>query len=383
MSRRLFVTGMPRSGTTLLDKILSMHPQAHVFSQPLPLLYVRLKRAFLDSRRDSAHLSPAVRRYPLNDSFASTYSCPDDLKRFLAALLLDAAFCRSVLEEMQDFDGRYTAPSEPSRVLDGYRSAPLDDFTRHYLDMLRPSLRAEVVGSKEVSCEEFVPYYLGRGFRVLQIVRDPRDVVASLDFGEGPRFAGGPKPLLFNLRQWRKSVAFALALRRDSGFLTVSYEELVRDPNVTLARITEFLELRRFPSEYLDSDLRSQSGDVWRSNSSHGAVSRIGTLSVGRYRSLLRSETDLFVQAVCYPELKVLGYEVAIEEDQVESILSDYQERRAHSRPELSGYSWGKDRLEEELVRWNALRGDTFDPRYFLFEGAFSRLRSTLSSPKE
>jgi Sulfotransferase family len=45
----LFVTGMQRSGTTLLEKLLHAHPELSVLSQPFPLLFVEVKRAFLES----------------------------------------------------------------------------------------------------------------------------------------------------------------------------------------------------------------------------------------------------------------------------------------------------------------------------------------------
>ena len=60
----LFVTGMLRSGTTLLDKLLSIHPQALVHSQPLTPLYVKVKRAFLQTRRSSLVLASTQLLYP-------------------------------------------------------------------------------------------------------------------------------------------------------------------------------------------------------------------------------------------------------------------------------------------------------------------------------
>ena len=43
----LFVTGMERSGTTLLDRLLASQRHLSMLSQPFPLLFVETKRAFL------------------------------------------------------------------------------------------------------------------------------------------------------------------------------------------------------------------------------------------------------------------------------------------------------------------------------------------------
>ncbi len=369
MPAQLFVTGMPRSGTTLIDKLLSIHPQAHVFSQPLPLLYVRVKEAFLESRPGTGD-----HRYPLNDMFGANWYPPADFSEFLARFQLGVAFCRTALEDMVPFDGQYTKPEDPFRVLDAYRPASLYGFITRYFESLGVTGGLHVVGSKETWCEEYIPYYLASGARVLMILRDPRDAITSLNHGRGRSFGGRRKPHLFNLRQWRKSVAFALAQEGRPDFLVLRYEDLVRDPRPVAARITDFLALDRFASEVFESDLRSQSGRVWRSNSSHRAATRITPDSVGRYREHLPRETDRFVQAACFAEMKRLGYEVEIADGDVLSILDRHREDGALERPELASYAWSGKRREEERTRWQMLRAGVFEPAWFIFETAHAQL---------
>ncbi len=369
MPAQLFVTGMPRSGTTLLDKLLSIHPQAHVFSQPLPLLYVRAKEAFLESRPRTT-----VRRYPMNDMVSANWYPPADFSDFLATYRLGGAFCRTVLEDMVPFDGQYTKPEDPFRMLEAYRPASFYGFVTRYFESLGATGGLRVVGSKETWCEEYIPYFLENGARVLVILRDPRDAITSLNHGRGTSFGGRRKPHLFNLRQWRKSVAFALAHRERADFLALRYEDLACDPTTTAARITDFLELDRFSPEVFEGPLRSQSGKVWRSNSSHRAMTRITPDSVGRYRKHLPRKTDLFVQAACFAEMKRLGYQVEIGEDEVPTTLDRYREDEPLERPELAFYAWSDERREEERARWRMLRQGAFEPAWFIFETAFCQL---------
>jgi len=42
---------------------------------------------------------------------------------------------------------------------------------------------------------------------VVIIIRDPRDTVTSQHYGKADLQIGAPRPILFQIRQWRKSVA--------------------------------------------------------------------------------------------------------------------------------------------------------------------------------
>lgn len=374
MSRRLFVTGTPRSGTTLLDKLLSAHPEIRVHSQPLPLLYVEVKRAFLASRG-----GVAAGCYPLNDMFRESYYPPPELRTFLDSFELDHRFCRRVLTEMLSFSGQGVRPQEPFRVLDGYRPAVLYEFVDRYLSTLAPLRRWAVVGSKEVFCEEYVPYLLSRGSRVLQVLRDPRDVVTSLDHGRGELYTGRRKPHLWNVRQWRKSVAFALAHKDHPGFLAVRYEDLVREPLEVLSEIAAFLGVGEFEPDMGVRELRSPSGELWSSNSSHSSSARITARSVGSYRRHLAREVDRFIQATCLAEMRRLGYELGIGVDDVVPVLESYRESAPPARPELAGYAWSPERCAEEQQRLKRLREGSFEAPLFLFEKAFAELAERLA----
>jgi hypothetical protein len=91
---QLFITGMGRSGTTLLEKLVALHPEASVLSQPLPLLYIAVKREFL---RRSGRLRGVARHYPFNDMLGDNYYPPHELVRFIEGFPLRRKFCRDVL----------------------------------------------------------------------------------------------------------------------------------------------------------------------------------------------------------------------------------------------------------------------------------------------
>ncbi|HYG65834.1 MAG TPA: sulfotransferase, partial [Thermoanaerobaculia bacterium] len=225
----LFLTGMQRSGTTLLDKLLAGHPRLSVLSQPFPLLFVEAKRSFLRTlgERDAS--------YPLGDLFLETRYRPRDLAAHLAAQRLDGTALAPLFAVMESFSGQYTrfAPARTAEVLAGLEPGDLAAVAAQIYRALAHRPGAILTGGKETTCEELLPYLLDRGYRCLLVLRDPRDVLASLAHGEGRRHGGRLKPTLFNLRQWRKSVAFALHLEDHPGCLWLRYEDLAARPAET------------------------------------------------------------------------------------------------------------------------------------------------------
>lgn len=375
MSSRLFVTGAMRSGTTLLDKLLSAHPQISIYSQPLPLLYSEVKKSFLGSRYANSQLGPVLERYPLIDLFAEHYTPPSEFVTFLAGFKLQPGQLRRVLEEMRTYSGQKTRPRQHFSLPEASRSIGLLEFVEAYLRALDPEAGEKVIGSKETFCEEYIPFFLAGGVKVVQTVRDPRAVLASLNYGAGRKYSGRRRPDLFNLRQWRKSVAFALAHRGHPGFLALRYEDLVRDPDRTLERVSSFLDVDSFPPG-AHRRLRTYDGKVWRSNSSHAAPEELFTESIERYRELLEPKTDLFVQAVCFWEMRRLGYEVDLKEQAVQSVLDEHRSEEPLERRELAYYHWCPERVAEERERFRHLQDNSFEAPLFLFHDAFVELRN-------
>lgn len=365
----LFVTGMQRSGTTLLEKLLAAHPRLAVLSQPFPFVWLEAKRAFLQARGidDPYPLGPVVgeRRYARGDleTFLTAYRpARDTLRRCFAA--------------MADYSGQYTklTPAQIDAAIDGAPDGDLADVAAHLYRALSGRDDADWYGGKETICEELVPYLVGRGWRCAVIVRDPRDLLASLNTGKGREYGGDIKPTLFNLHHWRKSVAYALHLEGRRGFGWMRYEDLVAEP---VARL-DSLGLGAFDPAWFADGLRDQRGEAWAGNSSHGALGGVSAASVGGYADKLPAEVVRFAEAVCFAELRALGYELSIEAGEVEAALRGFREPYAIAREGLRGYTDDPARRADELRRWELLRAGAGDGPEALF--VFPELRARLAA---
>jgi hypothetical protein len=376
----LFLTGMQRSGTTLLQRLLDGHPRLSVLSQPFPFLFVEAKRRFLAARGlgDSA--------YPLGHLFGETRYSARDLAAFLEVDHWDRDALLEVFTNWDGSPGQYTRFSrgDVERAIGDLPLSGLASVVARLYRTLAParsspdaSPQAEEAtfhGGKECLCEELVPHLLAHGHRVLLILRDPRDVIASLNLGQGALHGGAPKPTLFNLRNWRKSVAFALALEERPGFAWVRYEDLVAEPIQVLDRIAGLLGVAPFPLASLD--LRSTDGERWTGNSSHGALRGVDPGRAGGARHLLAPEVLELVEAACLPELAALGYPVSLRLEAAPGILRAFRDPYGSARPELAALAEDPAERELEVARLERLAGGVSGDAaaWFLFPGLAERL---------
>ncbi len=367
---------MPRSGTTLVDKILSSHPEIVVHSQPLPLLYVELKRMFLKERSerpDSASL-----RYPLNDMFGEHHYPASRFARFLNSLDSMLSPLREISHAARSFSGQLSEFKH--QIATECSNQPLSQFLDCYLGVLTED-SPRIVGSKEVFCEEFIPYEVEHRTKVVLILRDIRDVITSLNFGEAAIWSGTARPDLFNIRQWRKSVAFATRYEADDRVHVIRYEDVVQQPVRTIEEITTFLEVSPLHRSILQGELRDQNGEVWEGNSSHSPNPSITSDSIGRYVHHLSPARRAWIEALCLPELRYLNYTAEVDVPAALATIASYVDETANTREELCKYRWTESRAFEETERLALLTEPRFREDRFLFHETFDVLSSMSRLP--
>src|SRR5690349_11578648 len=198
MNSNLFITGLSRSGTTLLEKLLNNHPDIAIASQPFPYLYRHLKKKFFDS------IQYPQTYYVLNNLFKEDRYTARDLNNFLDHYSVSQNELREIFIQMKNFTGQWTIMNDAG--VSNYDDQNLQGAFSHLLKHATASDK-KVRGAKEINCEEFVSYFINNGIKCIVILRDPRDVITSLNIGRGEQFGGQHRPTLFHIRNWRKSVA--------------------------------------------------------------------------------------------------------------------------------------------------------------------------------
>jgi hypothetical protein len=378
MPAELLITGCYRSGTTLLEKLLHAHSEACVASQPFPVLYAHIKALFDESRG-------LLRRYPLSHRFLEGGYSDTDFAKFLDRRQLTDADLDAVFEQLaRHTEGHWTpeilgarATIRPGVFLDVYRQ-----LMQAVLGLF-PNAGVRVIGSKEILVEEYVPYLLGKGFHVVIIVRDPRDMIASLNFRERDNATGGDRPVLYSMRVWRKSVATAIAFEGHPRFHWLRYEDLVAQPASVMTDLGSFLQLPALPEQALTGPLRDQRGRDWDGNSSFRDQAGVSRESVGRFREILPPPVQSMIETVAAPEMRFLGY-TASQPDT--TALTHYRDpfARIHARFPAD-YSADAGRVRDELGRLERLTSqstlsDDEARQWFVYPEAYIRLREAVRS---
>ena len=373
---KLFITGQPRSGTTLLDKILYSHENGVVGSHPFPFLFLHLKQKFL------ADLG-LHRNFPLDHLFLEQGYRPDDFNRFLEEHKIVHHQIDKIFEMMTGYSGQYMPGFlefvKEANYAEGKFAAVLSNLISILLEYEnQPNI--QFAGIKEVFCEEYIPHLLTKNYKVIVIIRDPRDMITSMIGREGRKFVGKAKPLLFILRHWRKSVSFCLNYESDSNFMFIRYEDLIQHSENTLHRISSFLSIPKFKEDHLKDEIKDQRGNIWTGNSSFGEFKGISSNSIGNFRRKLDPSTIHYIESLCLPEMTYLGYSleygsVVMSRDS----LRDFREAYPIRNSMFNGdYSYNARNIDDELQRILYISqqpSESVIKEWFIFLKTYSKLR--------
>lgn len=316
----LLVTGCYRSGTTIVEKVLHSHPKINIASQPFPVLYIQAKEIFLDRM--------GIRyRYPLDHRFLSREPPLSKFEEHLDSYRFSDLDLKAFRERMKEYKLGLWTP-DILQKLDDIRPGTFHEIYLQLLEVigdLYPKEESLYQGSKEVLIEEYIPYLLRKAVKVIVVVRDPRDMISSLNFREKDNLTGSRRPILFSLRAWRKSVAYCLENEEDENFLWFRYEDFINRPQETLGRVSTFLGLREFAENAYKGAIMDQSGKQWRGNSSFSDKKGLSTDSIGKYKLKMSEQVIKYIETICYPELCALAYPVDIDKVSY-SALSEFRE---------------------------------------------------------
>ncbi len=358
LSSPLLVSGIIRSGTTLLSRILNAHPEMSVYADPYSGFFIELRneigRTLLGESFDPEK--------PLSHGF---FERDLSLKRHLRECSLDIPIPEARLPQVLTRVRSFALENVPALESE-LESLNADNFHALFEQLLEalkrvtpPQPRKETlryIGFKQAWAEELLSPAIRscENLKVIHILRDPRAVIASRK--KGAQFLSHRYPMLFILRHWRKSLAYALYLRNvfPAQFFWITYEELVSNPEQSANSICEFLDLT-FDHSMLDvSTFENNNNQPWTDNSAYGGFRSISADSMERWREQLSPVELQYIEDFTHLELELLGRprvtEFALESTSLQDIALDTPDT-----PWMIKYGAEEDeaqqRAERELLR--------------------------------
>ncbi len=291
----IFICGHPKAGTSLLRSVLDSHPEVIVYPEETGFF-----RRYLPNAIDK----------------------PVDKKLELADRYLTHIF------EWNQINPPAHQKGFPDR---DYSNLPVDEIRaemrrlvnekfRHEGDMLSAAMLAfgKVAGKLNEDTKYWVektPYnerYAEQIFsfwpdaKCIHVVRDPRDNYVSY------RVKHPDWTARFFARNWNISTRLGMANTKRFGpdrYWLTTFEEFVQQPENTLAKLVDFLEIGDDPS------LRkpTRAGREWKGNSMWSEqFSQISSAPVGRWVNALSPLDVAAIQAISNREMKRIGYNQSV-----------------------------------------------------------------------
>ncbi|MGD1906284.1 MAG: sulfotransferase [Leptolyngbyaceae cyanobacterium] len=378
----LFIFGVARSGTNLLARTISAHPQAVVVLDPLMPLFKAWRNLSVEPavqvlQKDFDPQCPFQDFY--FDAAGATFldavlNAPSNLPLRLSLDLKTAIFERTSLENLKLANALKNLEGQTIKEAFGSTLNIIHDYAE-WVD----KSHLNWVGLKEVWAVEFVKS-LAEAFpkaKFLVIHRDPRAVVASL-IALTKQDSTQAAHTISYMRHWRKQVSLTHWFTEDSTIspklLSLRYEDLVADPITWFTKIGRFLNL-----ENLAFALTDRRDEKWHGNSSFGFSTGINPNAAKRWRRYLPLNLQATVEFHCAPEMAMLGYirtttgHVPLKS--IRNCISDADRDpgkwRSDSGDVDADFAW-------ELHRWELLRHRSKDAqkirRCFLFESVYEKL---------
>lgn len=322
-----FITGTFRSGTSLILTALNTHEKIMIAWQPFWLFFKEVRNKFFQEV-----IKIAINKdYPLGTlQFASE----DEAKLFRDVLNL-VEFKKSELADLMfrikaylaRDDGEMNKGMKPVKLVQylndirpgtgGEILEQLMSRLRLWEEKLRASrdgkVRKEVLGVKEVFCDEFIGPILENGGSdtvAVHMVRDPRAVVASRNYGRYFEVTGSKYPIFLIIRSWLTAVATYLDNKVKDRYWMIRYEDLVTSPRKTLETVCKVLKVD-FREKMLDvARYTDAAGNPWATNSSFENHRTLSTSSIDQWVSVLSDREIELIEYFCESEMKCLGYQV-------------------------------------------------------------------------
>lgn len=291
----LFLTGMYRSGTSLVSQVLNNHPKLRVIYDNLHFFRFYLGKYL-----------------PIRDRYADI-----------------------VREAEQRLNGRWGIHVPADRILERLGCNPHLELKDVYDAIMVETFchgREDIRwGEKSLIQWSNIPLFLQMfpTGQTIQIIRDPRDVLASYreHTNETPfRYLDAVFAYLHCLN-WAATTGASLA---DDRYMLLRHEDLVTHPEETARKMCAFLRIPYDPAMFDFSGYKDQRGDPWDGGSSFGdSHQAITPVSVGRWRSKLQPFETAFAESVLGDLLPAFGYELSGVKIETDDLRSLWQRLRA------------------------------------------------------
>ncbi|MBM7557454.1 sulfotransferase family protein [Halanaerobacter jeridensis] len=354
----IFVSGMVRSGTTLISRAIDAHSQLAVPTDPYFAFFREFRNEIYKDYIDCFDDDKA-----LNDHFFDSNLEP---KHKISNTALNHEIKNQDLQKIKEKIIDFAEPNSPL-VIPYVRKIEASTYKELFSEMMKVVDKAygdqdtNMLGFKQTWVEEFVTPLLNTfpKMKVVQIIRDPRAVMASRT--KTTQLTHN-YPLLFMIKHWRKSFAYALynSYHNSDNFKLVKYENLTSKPEETMKDICDFINIDYEEKMINPNFYRDGKGDSWTDNSAYSTTNKITAKFKDKWKEILPAAKLQYIEDLCHLEMMKLGYERQTSLSLKESVFS-----KVKFEDKLDT-DWIKAQSKEENQNLTTIKNELL--RYYVYQ---------------
>jgi hypothetical protein len=257
---KVFISGMFRSGTTLISRMIQSHPEIACASDPFAPIFKAFRNQFASKSKYSIDFESPLDDFYFNEKVSFFHELQKTSLKMSSNNLDWDTFLIKIATSLK--------PYSPLLIPHLYKLE-----ANNFLDILSNGFKiiqetygnndTKLVGFKEVWTNEFGMHIL-RDFpesKVVHVIRDPRSILAS------NHASNEPYPIIFLARQWRKACASAIYQKKFSDYkdrvFILRYEDLITHPDIYISSLCSFLEVSAYKDMFNPETFLDGNNDPW------------------------------------------------------------------------------------------------------------------------
>lgn len=303
--KRIFVSGMFRSGTTLISRLLNANKNITCISDPYAPLFKFIRNKSASQIKKKIDFYSPLSDYYFNQNNLKIFK---QIQKFDPKSNINSNELSNLKKDLIKQSKKYCP--ELVKYLKKLTTKNINNILNNlynYIEIL-DNKKIKYIGFKEVWTNEFVPTIIknNKNTRILLVIRDPRSIVAS-NYNSNERY-----PIIFLCRQWRKLTSLALYYKKKYKYVKIiKYENLILNPKVEIKKICKFLNVEFDPSMLDINNFYDTKGKKWNQNSSYNVNKNkniFNTEMLNKWKLTLPNEIIEYIQFICFYEMKKFGY---------------------------------------------------------------------------
>ncbi len=280
----IFIVGMPRSGTTLLSRLLSAH--SNICIAP-----------------ESHLLNYWMQRFP-----PDVIRSQEGFQNFWHTFTNSQRFGYFDLDACSLYDSVFTEANKANLDRNGNKYRNLfSGLLKQYAEKRNKPRWGEKTPAHYAYIEQLLNWYPNA--QIIYMIRDPRSVAASM-----ARVPWGGSDVVAHALRWQDSVKHLQWWASDTRVYPMRYEALAKSPRSSLIEACSFLKEQFEPAMLTPTNQAVPDADLysseWAASHFSAAAGSVNTKSLESWKTDLPSGDIALVEYLNKKQMEELGYEI-------------------------------------------------------------------------